>query len=1111
MPHPNPVVRQRRPLRDFTIFTRLVNCCWSLFQWGLFLAVAAALVVGVYIYLRLDDEIRRQVEHRLAGHYRHLAVHVGGARFEKDRGITVYGLSVLEPQSASTPQPLLSIDELFLAGQIRMEDLVKGQPPIERIVVRRPRLRAILQKDGRWNVGALVPLPKFSDHCPVLSIEDATLILEQPSQRNGECLTMRGVDVTLTPVPADRRQAPPSRRYQVSGTVTGLPAKVLKIEGYLDPNDGSLDLTTTVGGLEVSPELLASVPGLPKDATQEAQISGRADIVFRATRAGGANRVLEWSASVKVDRGQLTHPLLPHPVTDLQLVLSAAPNRLTIEQLTGRCGTANVVLACERHGWNTTAPLGLAVKVVGLSLDKQFEESLPAAATRYWKRFRPAGLVDAEVRLAFDGERWRPRLIADCRGISLTDAEKFPYPLEQATGRVEYTPAGPDAPDQFRLNLTAMGAGRPVLIEAQLSQLTRGLTSNATSDPQSEIQNPQSIPPHPVGYVEISGADIPLHDQLLDAMKEKEQRLVRSLHAQGTFDFRWRAEWADATQPRATISQDITLKDCSIQFDKFRYPLRHVAGLVTARNRTWEFHNVVGRGGNDSTVVVCTGKSTPVGDGCQVDLLFQAQNVPLDDNLRQALTEPAQRAWAELRPQGRVDLAAHVVHETGQLVPAIAVTLRPCERSVSLEPQSFPYRFEQVEGTATFQDGRVELKDVVAHHDRATFSAASGVWQPTPGGGWQFVLGGFNSDSLTVHRDLLVALPPRLQKTLERLQPTGNFQLNNSTLSFTKNPSLDRIASAWDVNLVCHQAALQGGIPLDHIWGEVRMVGQDDGQTSYTTGELSIDSVVWKEMQFANVRGPLWVDRSLCLLGQPATQKQGQPPRRITADAYGGSMAGDARIEHDGNPRYHLEVALGGADLGRFANERLGGPKELTGTVTGKLTLTGAGRSSHSLNGSGELHVVDAQIYELPLMVALLKALPSAVFRNRTPNNTAFDRVDMNFAIQGEHVHFQQLNLLGDAVSLYGRGQTNLDRELDLVFYSLVGPAVPIWKTIAGQVSQQGLQLKVTGTWEKPETEKDVLPSVNQVLKEIQNGIQAGAATITPPAASRSADLPTRR
>ena len=57
------------------------------------------------------------------------------------------------------------------------------------------------------------------------------------------------------------------------GTVTGLPAKELKLEGTLDPADGSLDLTATIQGLEVSPELLASLPSLSPDTLAQIQIS----------------------------------------------------------------------------------------------------------------------------------------------------------------------------------------------------------------------------------------------------------------------------------------------------------------------------------------------------------------------------------------------------------------------------------------------------------------------------------------------------------------------------------------------------------------------------------------------------------------------------------------------------------------------------------------------------------------------------------------------------------------------------------------------------------------------------------------------------------------------
>ena len=64
----------------------------------------------------------------------------------------------------------------------------------------------------------------------------------------------------------------------------------------------------------------------------------------------------------------------------------------------------------------------------------------------------------------------------------------------------------------------------------------------------------------------------------------------------------------------------------------------------------------------------------------------------------------------------------------------------------------------------------------------------------------------------------------------------------------------------------------------------------------------------------------------------------------------------------------------------------------------------------------------------------------------------------MEFAIQGEHVHFEHINLMGDAVSLYGNGETDFNHRLDLDVLYLDRPgrfADSAWKTIAGHVSQQ--------------------------------------------------------
>lgn len=1067
------------------------------------------------------------MERRLANHYQAFDVHVGSARFDADRGIAIDDVVIMQKGPDGTSQPVLSIEEMYMAGKVRVEQLVTGQMQINDIAIRRAKLRLVHQLDGQWNARALLPLPHFSDQSPQITIEDATATLDDAASPASKPWAIQGIDLKLAPVDASVVAANATKRFQITGTANGSSARVLRIDGEVGTATGELDLTVAAIGLDVSPELLASLPVSTTAKLNGAEVSGRADVKLHLLRAA-ADAPIGWSAAFRVDRGRLAHARLPEPLTDVALVGHADVNSLVIERLEGKCGPAAVVLALNRAGWSANAPLAGVAKVVGLALGDRLRTSLPESCARVWQRFKPVGTVDAEVRFTFDGENLTPVLSANCRGISLTDAEKFPYPLEQTTGHVEYHPAGNGAADRLHLDLTGVGGGRPVKIEAELSHLAPHEPEGVTTDTGVALDGAaqrasthaagyrgvryarakRAAPSHPLGYVKITGADIPIHDQLIAALPEKARLFTQSLQAEGAIDFLFRAEWKELSQPQAGVTMEIQLKDCRIQYLPFPYPLHHVQGLATASNWHWTLHDMEGRGGNDSTVVKCRGESIPSGKGYQTDLMFEATNVPLDDNLKLALSPAGQQAWDELRPQGFVNFTAHVTRQPDQLKPAIEVALRPHKRMVSLEPRLFPYRFDQVDGVAHYKDGRVDVQKLSGQHDRTEYSAESCNWQVGPDGSWQFELKNVSVDRLSVTRDLLVALPPALQSTLERLQPAGSFDIHNSSLSFFKLPQSDGMTAAWDVNLECQQAALQGGVPLRGITGGMRLAGRSDGRSAFVAGELALDSLLCKDMQLTNVRGPLWANSSQCLLGEPACQQLNQPPRRLTADAYGGSLATNVELIHDNNPSYKLDVHLGGANLARFANERLGGPNDMNGTVSGKLLVSGMCSSTQTLRGTGELHVVDANIYELPPLVAMLKVLS-----NRTPNSTAFNRCDMQFSIEGEHIHFQQLNLLGDALSLYGNGESDFNRRLDLVFYTLIGPAdlpIPFWKTIAGHVSQQGLQLKVVGTFDHPETERKALPAVNDMLDHIQSEIQGGAATMAPSTAARGQRGPAR-
>ena len=1109
-----------------------MNSCWLLFRWGLGLVIVAALAAGGYLYLHLDDEIRRQVEQRLSAHYQNLKVHVGSAQFEQERGITIRDIRFDDPQTGASREPLLSIDELFLAGNIRLDELVSGSLPIREIVVRGPKLNAERGANGQWNVKPLLPMPKFSEHAPLMSIEGGTLSLHDAAHPSIAPLVLSGVNAKLAPQPVAGNSADSSCKYQIAGTADGLPARELRFDGELSTTDGAVDITIGIRGLEVSQELLARVPAALPAAFSEYRLSGKVDAAVRVTRTAGPAGQIDWSTQLKLEQGRLQHARFPDPLTDLTFQVQADRNLLAVRQLNAKWRAANITLACNRYGWTDEASLGLAMRVDGFKLDRTLVGSLPEKFARIWSRFEPTGMIDANLELTYDGKEWRPNLKAACRNASLTDTEKFPYRIDQAAGRVEYTAANRGAADKLVIDLQGTGGGRPVSVQVELTHLTSPPPDDRPSRtgvaiaptitlgvqavgyrgaPVSSTQ--QASGARPIGWVVVSGTDIPLNDAaLLAAISQRSPqggKLIESLRPQGAVDFRWRGEWRDRLQSRAETSLDLTLKDCSILFDRFQYPLRHVNGRVTERDRQWEIHDVQARGANDATTVICRGSASPSADGSLVTLDFHATNMPLDTNLKQALPPGAQRAWDEIRPTGNIDFTAHVVHEPGQETAAIDVEIKPRERTVSIEPRQFPYRFAEVSGVARYADGRVDIRDFSGRHGRSLYSARECVWQGNSSGVWQFTLKGGNADHLELDQELFSALPPGLQQVMARLQPRGAFALYESTISFEKRPDAVRLTSEWDVNLDCHQVTLGGGLPLANITGGIRFMGRSDEKGPRTAGELAIHSMTFKDLQFTSVRGPIWADPSVCLFGQSAAGPQNQTPRPITADAYGGSLTANIRINHETTPTFRAEFALGGADLARFATERLGGPKDLTGTVSGKLAIEGIGNSMQTLIGGGDLHVVNANIYELPVLVSTLNVL-----KNRSPNTTAFNRCDMQFRVQGDKVLFEQLQLLGDAVSLYGRGEAAFDRQINMVFHGLAGPAdlpIPLWSTIARQATQQILEIKVDGTWDQPVTKVNALPTVNNMLDQIQAEFGTGGPTVATPAAARADTAPARR
>jgi hypothetical protein len=406
--------------------------------------------------------------------------------------------------------------------------------------------------------------------------------------------------------------------------------------------------------------------------------------------------------------------------------------------------------------------------------------------------------------------------------------------------------------------------------------------------------------------------------------------------------------------------------------------------------------------------------------------------------------------------------------------------------STSIEPVHFPYQFAKLQGKIAYRSGTVYLQRLRAEHG-TTEIALDGTCAIHPGGGWELNLAELSAERVQTDRDLLVALPAGLRKALSELDPSGTVNMNGWLKLAQRNPEAPP-SSQWDLTVNLHQANLDCGVPLSNIRGGLRLTGGWDGRRFQSLGELDIDSLTFQGSQVTDVHGPLWIENERVLLGEWVGKQNNLPPRHVTGHLYGGTIIGDGWVMLEEHPRFALEATLNAGDLARFVKERVPGRQMIRGAVQADIHLKGAGRSLHALEGFGEIHLRDADIYELPVVVALLKVLSV-----RSPDRTAFTTSDMKFRVQGDDITFDQLDLLGDAVSLYGRGTMNLDRELDLTFHAIIGRndlPLPALRQLVGQASEQIMQVHVAGNFENPQITNQPFPRVNQALQQLQSELE---------------------
>ena len=405
-------------------------------------------------------------------------------------------------------------------------------------------------------------------------------------------------------------------------------------------------------------------------------------------------------------------------------------------------------------------------------------------------------------------------------------------------------------------------------------------------------------------------------------------------------------------------------------------------------------------------------------------------------------------------------------------------------RALSIEPSWFRYRLDDLTGSFRYLDGQLQLENLQAVHNRTHLSGEAAC-QVGEDGACKLEFTRLAADRIEVDQDLIAALPERMGAALSRLSLAGPLNLIGRLGIAVPRQADSPPELNWDLSLDLENGQIATATPIEHIHGSVRLIGGSGAGGVDCRGEVLVDSAIVRGVQLTQIEGPFWTNGERLVFGSAAdldaTGRRGL--RQLSAKVFNGQLTAGGEAELVGDGRFHVATNLERADLSEIARQLAPQQRGLSGKVFASAGVSGTNQGLHTWRGGGQVRLRDADIYELPVMIALLKLLSV-----QRADRTAFTTSDIDFRIEGDDLAFERIDFSGDAISLKGKGRMNGQREIDLKFHPLMGREerfIPLVRPLVGETGRQFMLIEVTGSLDAPQVKRTVFPKLDEQLEQL--------------------------
>ncbi|MDR2643748.1 MAG: DUF3971 domain-containing protein [Planctomycetaceae bacterium] len=1088
--------------------------------WGVLLLVIGAAAGGVYVLYQLNTQLNSRIINELQQSFPELNIEIRKAQLDEQKGIIIRKLVCYPPPNLLTPtqksRPLFTADEIYLECPVSLQRLYDKKVNISRVILRNPIIRITRTENGLFDELKYLQLTtqKNNQNIPI-EIINGTILYDDNTSPNTQPIKLTDVSMQITPPKITQQKSQPplnqfneiiseqsndkvaaqtsgknSDCWQFKGSIKGDFIRQINIEGYVDPKTKNWGLSGNCRQLDWTPELLDLIPqDIQKSFNSEYKqftntFQCRFDLGFSAVSAADSPLGLRFAIDGILSQGRAEIHEINRTLSELNTKFKITDDSIVIEKLTGLGEAARIIFSYSQQGILKKRSAFIVTNIQGLIFDTKLINGVSPLLSENLRntvsKFEHSGSANIDAMLVWQDGKWQPKkLHLEFSELNLTYLPA-PYRLDRLRGDLRI-----NSDATMQVNLFGQS-------DDTLKIRINGTYHNVFIDPTGQIQ--------------IQCEDVTIDEKFMNVIPDKERNVIMSLHPTGKINTNLVLIHPPNNAPVRKYVE-IGMNKINICYEKFPYPLHEITGLLRLNNDVWTFENIVA--GNESARITGNGFLRPITTNENIPPIYdfqlqvQAAELPVDGQLPAALLNDSQRELLKsLQAKGKVNLSAKICYRSQNNANNDSFNLtfktEPCA-GLSIQPTRFPYRIENLRGELLYDNDTVTSK-LLTGTNIAGMKISSGLMcRFDSDGKWVMRLESVDIERITVDRNLLDALPVDLKTSIESLQITQPVSLTG-LIELSKDDVQKPLRSIWDTYIVLHQNRVNLGIPVQNIFGGVRLTGYSENELVRLAGEVQFDSMMVNGFQINSVHGPFFYDGSVkqLYLGLPAQKILPPPPnttqfqylRRslwftgsdraipIVGKLFDGTIVCDGIVAMSDGISYSINTNLVGTDVGKMAREILPGSQKISGTMNCHTQLWGTGRKMETMSGRGKIELRNANIYEAPVMLRVLRELS---IKPSDPKAGTFDKSDIDYTIKGNRIFFNPISFEGSLFSLTGNGEMRIDsREVNLTMKTRLGNRrthVPIVSDLVGWAGDQIIQLNIQGTISDPTVHRILLPA----------------------------------